>query len=283
MRINADTKIYALIGNQVTKSLSPFIHNYVFEFLKQNKVYVAHSILGENLKRSIAAFKTLGYEGINVTIPHKISVIEYLDELDISAKVIGAVNTIKIINGKLIGYNTDGIGFLNILEENDVNLLGKKVLVLGAGGAARGIAIALAGKEISQLAIRNRTYAKADLLVEELKQVTKSIVFTNASKQQTLKEFDIVINATSVGMHPYADDVPIDLEQINDDAILCDIVYKPHLTKFLELGIEKGHKVIFGIEMLIVQALLAQEIWMKSEIDKSEIKENLQKKLQLLL
>lgn len=278
MEIDADTKPYALIGNPVTKSLSPFIHNYVFDFLKQNKIYIAHKTDKGNLANSIKAIKVLGYGGINVTTPHKIDVIDYLDDLDVSAKNIGAVNTIKIVEGKLMGYNTDGIGFLDMLEENEVELRGKKSLILGAGGAARAIAIILAGTQISHLSVSNRTNERADLLIEELRQVNKEIIFSNAFKKHNFREFDLVINATSVGMFPNIDKTPIDLEMINEDAILCDIVYKPHLTKFLKLGLERGHRVIFGIEMLIAQALASQEIWQGAKIDKVEIKRELQER-----
>lgn len=283
MKIDADMKTYALIGNPVTKSSSPFIHNYVFDFLDQNKTYIAHNVAKANLANSIKGIKALGYGGINVTIPYKIDVIEYLNDLDASAKKIGAVNTIKIVDGKLIGYNTDGIGFLDMLEENEVRLRGKKVLILGAGGAARAVAITLASSQISHLSIRNRTYEKADLLIEELIQANKDVVFTNASKRQNLREFDIVVNATAAGMFPHVEEVPIDLALTNENAILCDIVYKPHLTKFLKLGIEKGHKVIYGIEMLIAQALASQEIWQDIKIDKVAIKRNLLEKIELEL
>ncbi len=275
MKIDTNTTIYALIGNPVAKSLSPFIHNYVFDFLNQNKIYIAHKVSKEILLNVLEGVKALGYVGINVTIPHKIDVIKYLDDLDETAKKVGAVNTIKIVEGKLIGYNTDGIGFLDMLEENEVHLSGKKVLVLGAGGAARAISITLAGTQISHLSVRNRTNERADLLIAELTQINNEVVFSNDSKKQSFREFDLVINTTSIGMFPNIDEIPIDLELINEDAILCDIVYKPHLTKFLKLGLEKGHKAVFGIEMLIAQALASQEIWQEMNVDKAEIKKEL--------
>lgn len=272
MNKNSDTRLYGLIGNPVSNSLSPMIHNNTFEELNLNGTYLAFEIAKENLKLAVDSMKVFNAKGFNVTIPFKEDIIKYLDEVDISAKEMKAVNTVLNRDGKLIGYNTDGMGFLSALKTNGVRLEDAKILIIGAGGAARGISFALAHQDINRLDILNRGQERALNLIEDLKNLHKDKNFEYIGQMPSNPmEYDIVINASSIGMEPDTKISPIEPSLFNNRCVFCDIVYKPHLTEFLKRAKDLGRTVIFGIDMLIYQALLSEEIWNEIEIDKLKI------------
>ena len=272
MKINAVTRLYCLIGDPVSKSLSPFIHNYVFENLNYNKKYMAFNLKTENLNQGIQGLKALGVKGFNATIPHKIDLLDIVDEIDSYAENLQSINTVKVTDGRLKGYNTDGPGLIKSLEDHDIDLGNSNVLILGAGGAARGISLALATRGCNSIGIQNRTLSKAEDLVSLIKNIDFKGSCNTVLPDDDISNYDVVINTTSIGMYPDTDEIPIDLNRIRKNTVLVDIVYKPHMTRFLREGSERGNKVIHGIEMLVYQALLADEIFLDRELDKVNLK-----------
>lgn len=268
MEINTETKKYGLIGNPLSKSLSPFLHNQFYKMNDLNNIYQTFEIDLDKLNDAVESLKILGIKGFNITIPFKEKIIEYLDEIDPLAERINAINTVKIENGKVIGYNTDGIGFIKSLEANNIDIENKNILVLGAGGGSRAISYSLLEKNIEKLYITNRTSNRGIKLANELKRYykDKDISFTGFNLSELNKlEIDIVVNTTSVGMYPDIENSPIVLNGFSDDIILYDLIYKPLETKFLKEGKELGYKTINGIGMLYYQAIESQKIWLDKE------------------
>lgn len=268
MNITWDTNIYCLIGHPISKSLSPIIHNNYYNLIDKNSIYLAFNVEEEGLGIIINAFKTLNIKGFNVTLPHKIKIMEYLDDISKEAKLIGAVNTVKNENGKLIGYNTDGIGFLKSLELKKIDINNKTILVLGSGGAANAVITSLAMAGVKRIIISNRTLSKAKNLAMKIeKQFPKVIVqYDDLSLNSFNKsDIDMIINCTSVGMYPNIDETPIKFDGFSKNLLVYDIIYKPQKTKFLKLAEEKGFFIIGGLSMLINQALCSQEIWLGYE------------------
>lgn len=268
MNINNMTKKYGLIGNPLSKTLSPFIHNSIYRENNINSIYLAYELKLEDLEKGIEAFKALGIEGFNITIPFKERIIPYLDNIDETAKKINAINTVKLVEGELIGYNTDYLGFLKSLELNNIDLNNKNILVLGAGGGSRAISIALLENNINKLYITNRTSNRGIKLVNELRRIynDKFIKFTGFNLSELDKdEIDIIINTTSVGMYPEIDESPMDFKGFQNDLILYDLIYKPLETRFLSEGKIRGYKTINGLEMLYYQAIESQKIWLDKE------------------
>lgn len=272
MRITGKTRLCAVIGDPVEHSLSPTIQNAAFNYLGLDYVYVAFRVRLEDLERAMLGMKVLGIYGMNVTMPHKIGVIKYLDELDESARNVGAVNTILNRDGHLIGYNTDGIGALEALKAIDRDLIKRKVVIIGAGGASRAISFTLA-REVAKLTILNRTLKRAERLANEIRRVSGVDVrfggFTYESLSKELEDADIVINATPIGMHPNEEETPIDKHLLRPDLIVFDLVYNPLETRLLREAREAGAKTIDGLEMLIYQGAASFEIWtgMKAPVE----------------
>jgi shikimate dehydrogenase len=266
MDISGRTKVCALIGYPVDHSLSPIIQNASFRHLGLDYVYVAFNVQPEELKGAILGVKSLGIYGLNVTMPHKISIIQYLDELDVDAKRAGSVNTILNLNGKLIGYTTDGIGALNALKYAGVDPSGKKIVILGAGGASRSISFALA-KWACEIVVLNRTLEKAMMLVNDVKRALgaetniRASQFNDENLRMEIENADILINATSIGMKPKEAETPVKREFLRRDLVVFDIVYDPLETKLLREAKIIGAKTIDGLSMLIHQGAVSFEIW----------------------
>jgi len=264
MEISGRTQVFCLIGDPVEHSLSPTIHNAAFKHLNLNAVYVAFKVKREELENAIRGIRGLGIKGINVTMPHKSTIINYLDEVDQTAKFVGAVNTLLNDNGKLIGFNTDGIGALRALKENQAYPEGKKVLLLGAGGAARAIAFQLA-QVAEELRILNRNGEKARQLANLLrKELGRNVVGDQLSPiliEKWLEDSDILVNSTSVGMHPNTDQTVVKREWLRNELTVMDIVYDPIETRLIRDSKDAGAKVIHGTEMLLFQGAASFEIW----------------------
>ncbi|CCQ95970.1 Shikimate dehydrogenase [[Clostridium] ultunense Esp] len=268
MDINFNKDVYCLIGNPIAKSLSPIINNSYYKIIGKNNIYLAFNVKEKDLADVINVFKILNIKGFNVTLPHKISIMEHLDSISDEAKILGAVNTVKNKNGRLIGYNTDGMGFLKSLELEDVGVKDKTVLVLGAGGAANAISISLAKEGVKKIIISNRTLSKAKILAEKISRKFPKVTSEYDSlklKNVRKEKIDIIVNCTSVGMHPNIDESPINLHGFSENLIIYDIIYKPRRTKLMELAEKKGYYTINGLSMLINQALCSQEIWLEVE------------------
>lgn len=257
-------KLFLLLGDPVEGSLSPAMHNAAFRALGLNCAYVALDVPARSLADAIAGIRAMGVSGFNVTIPHKISVMNFLDELDGSASLAGAVNTVKNMRGKLVGFNTDGEGALRVLEAKIGPIKGKKVVLLGAGGAARAIVFSLV-KAGAELTIANRTVARARALASMVDQnlgvTIASIPLNRARLTKVLKDADVLINATSVGMSPNINQTLVTSSMMHRGLVVNDIVYKPLQTRLLREARRAGAKTIDGLGMLVHQGALAFEIW----------------------
>jgi shikimate dehydrogenase len=267
--IDAQTEIYGVIGNPVKHSLSPIIHNAVFRRMGLNAVYLAFEV--EHLEEAIRGIRGLGIRGVSVILPFKTQVIPFLDEVEAVAEKIKAVNTIQNKRGRLIGYNTDWRGALEALEE-EVDLKGKKVLLLGAGGAARAIGFGLREKG-SQVIISNRSPDKAHELAKDLGFVCKPLLSMGEP------EFDVIINATSVGMFPHNAESPLPKKFLKEGMVVMDIVYQPLKTRFLQEAEGQGCRTIDGLEMLARQGAGQLEIWTGTRADINQIEEDLRRHL----
>jgi len=266
VKVSGKTRVCALLGDPVEHSLSPCFQNAAFQHLGLDFVYLAFTVKAEDLGNAILGVRSLGFHGLNVTMPHKISVIQYLDELDENAEKIMSVNTILNRNGRLIGYTTDGVGALNALKYNDVNPSNRKIVILGAGGASRSVSFALA-KEAEELVILNRTVARAEKLVSDVRRLIggdEKIRWGSLTEENIRKELceaDILINATPIGMSPNEDETPVNKSYLNPDLVVFDLVYHPLETRLLKEARMVGAKTINGLSMLIHQGAASFEIW----------------------
>jgi len=251
--INSRTKLCAVIGHPVVHSLSPAIHNAAFREKKLNFAYLAFDVMPNALGKAIDAMKALGFRGYSITIPHKITALQFVDSLDAIAKKIGAINTIINEKGKLIRYNTDVIGAIKALEQK-INLNKKKVLLIGAGGAARAIGFGLKEKK-AIITITNRTEEKGIALSNSL-----GCNFAKINELPKLS-FDVLINATSVGIHPNINENVVSESVLNKKMLVFDIVYNPIKTKLIKAAEEKGSEIVSGIEMLSLQAAAQFELF----------------------
>ena len=262
--ITGKTKVVAVIGNPIEHSLSPPMHNAAYKQMGMDYVYVAFKIEKDNLSHLIESAKTMGLVGLNVTIPYKTDIIEYLDEVDDTARRINAVNTIRFKDGMAKGYNTDGTGAVKSIEKY-TELKNKKVLVLGAGGASKAITFTLLNHGINSLTIANRSRDNAIQLIDNLKKQTgfDKINYVDIEQADTiLDSVDIIINTTPIGMYPNVDaDTPIKTEKINENHVVMDIIYNPLETKLLKNAKDNGATTISGTNMLINQGIIAFEIF----------------------
>ncbi len=264
MNISGKTRVCAVIGDPVEHSLSPRIHNAAFQHLQLDYVYVAFPVKRKELTAAIQGMRSLKVHGLNVTTPHKLDVVQHLDWLDESAKNVGAVNTILNKEGTLIGYNTDGKGALMALEASQGELSNKKILILGAGGASRSISYTLA-QETRELVVLNRTIEKAESLVKELLTTFGNKVryggLSRSRIKAELEDADILINATSVGMHPNEDKTPIDQNLLRSKLTIFDLIYHPLETRLLREAKAVGARTIDGLAQLVYQGAASFEIW----------------------
>lgn len=262
MNITATTRPLGLLGYPVAHSKSPQMLNRVCEILNIPAVYLAYAVAPEQLPQAVAGMRAMGFIGFNVTIPHKVAIIDLLDELDETALEIGAVNTVVQRDGKLIGYNTDGIGYLRSLqEETNVDLTGKTVTLLGAGGAARAVATTLAKAGIAKLVIANRTVSKAEELAAMTSKWTTTEAIGMENIADTICHTQLLVNTTSLGMSPNIDASPIATELLHSKLLVSDLIYRPRETKLLQAASAVGAQTHGGLGMLLHQAAVAVEHW----------------------
>lgn len=285
MEISGKTRVCGIFGDPVEHSLSPTMHNAAFKELDLDFVYLAFRVKKEGLNAAISGAKKLGIHGLNITMPLKQPVVKYLDKVNSTAKSIGAVNTILNLHGKFVGYNSDGIGALKALRENNVSIRRKSVLLLGAGGAGRAIAFQLA-QEAKRLVILNRSIDKAKALAKVLhkklnKKVTGNLLSPTLIKRK-LENVDVLINATSVGMYPKAKRSLVDPDWLRPDLCVMDIIYNPLETKLANDARSAGAKVVSGIEMLVQQGAVSFEIWTKQKAPIQTMKQAVLKELSKL-
>lgn len=269
MEINGKTQLACLLGHPVGHSFSPYIHNFLAEKYKINLKYLCFDIAPDTIEEALKGLKALNIVGCNVTIPHKIAVMPYLDEIDRNAQIIGAVNTIQNDRGKFIGYNTDGKGFIQSILEKGHTLKGKHVMLLGAGGAAHALAVELASHSIAELTICNPidTEALGTLVKKHFPALKVNCKPLKVTSEQ-LQTVDFLVNATPLGMKgAHQDEMPIDETLVPPKhLVVCDIVYTPHDTKLLKWALSYDLQIIHGIDMLINQALASFEIWTGTKV-----------------
>ena len=257
--LNSETKLLGLIGHPVEHSLSPIMHNKALKDKNLNYVYLAFDVSPKNLKHVVSGAKSLGIKGFNITIPYKVDIMNYLDKIDKEAELIGAVNTVKIENDIATGYNTDGLGARMSLEDEIGEVEDKNILIIGAGGASRAVAFELAKN--NNITIINRTVEKARILSEEIsKKLNKTVNYNNLNID--IKEFDIIIHTTPIGMYPNINTQPIiNTKDINESMVVMDLIYNPEETVLLKEAKKQGAKTINGLGMLVYQGAIAFEIW----------------------
>jgi shikimate dehydrogenase len=262
--ISGKTKICGIMGDPIEHTVSPAMQNAAFKKLGLDYVYVPFFVKSADLNSAIKGMRALNIRGLNVTIPHKVAVIPLLDEIDSLSENLAAVNTIVNIGGCLKGYNTDASGFWRALQSEDINPAGKKTVILGAGGAARAIAFILADKG-ADLTIMNRHPETGQNLAERIaglfRREVNTLELSKDNLEIKLKETEIIVNTTSVGMFPNVKETPIPVRLIQRGQIVFDVIYNPAQTRLLTASAKKGAKVISGVEMLVQQGAAAFEIW----------------------
>ncbi|TXK84060.1 shikimate dehydrogenase [Paenibacillus sp. N3.4] len=260
--IDSHTILYGVFGDPIRHSRSPIMLNRAFSEARINAVYAAFHVLPQGLGDAVRGIRSLGYRGVNVTIPHKVEVMQYLDEIDEGARIVGAVNTIVNEGGKLVGYNTDGIGYVRSLkEETGIVLKGKTVLLLGAGGAARGVAYALAKEGVACIYLANRTKERAVELADTIRPYTQAKGLGLDEVASVIAEVELVLNTTSAGMHPHVDELPMPTELLQPYHLVSDLIYNPRITKFLREAEARGARIHGGLGMFIYQGAYAFEYW----------------------
>ena len=254
------SKTFAVIGDPINHSLSPNIHSAAFRELDLENSYIAYRIPKGELKEGIESLKKIKITGFNVTIPHKVEMMKYLDKMDESCSLIGAVNTVTNNEGVLKGYNTDMDGFLDPFKKKEIKIQDTEILLLGAGGAARAIVAGVAKENAKHITIANRTLENANNLAQFANKIGLNADSITIEKVgNNLQNYDIIVNATSIGLKN--EPSPISFESIKPETIVYDVVYMPMNTDFLKKAKEKGDKIIYGYEMLLGQAVRAFEIW----------------------
>ncbi|MEJ7540612.1 shikimate dehydrogenase [Staphylococcus intermedius] len=263
---------FAVIGHPIDHSLSPHMHHANFKSLNLDYGYEALNIPPAHFEhiRDIISDKAL--DGFNVTIPHKERIIEYLDEMSDEARAIGAVNTVKIENGKWIGYNTDGTGFVKGLQAKYGDLTDAHILILGAGGASKGIAYALSQVTDKPISVANRSMSRFKDWQLDIQSYSLQDVASIAH------QFDIIINTTPVGMHQSQESV-MSFEQLKPDVLVCDIIYIPFQTAFLKEAAEKECATYNGLDMFIYQGAESFKIWTGLDSDIMTMRNAVIKKL----
>ncbi|RCX22664.1 shikimate dehydrogenase [Fontibacillus phaseoli] len=254
--------LLGVMGDPIIQSKSPAMHMAALEAAGIEGSYVPLHVKEERLQQAVQGIRALGFRGVNVTVPHKVEIIKYLDEIDEGARAIGAVNTILNDGGVLKGYNTDGIGYIRSLKEEAApDLTGKRVLVLGSGGAARGIVYALLQEAPARVIVANRTAEKARDLAREWSHLGHLQGCGMEEAGNLLPEVDILINTTSVGMYPHPGHMPLDAAGLPSGIVVSDLIYNPLRTELLIQAERKGCTVHNGIGMFVYQGSYAFEYW----------------------
>lgn len=283
--INGKTRVCGLIGNPVGHSISPVIHNTLADICGIDLVYTTFKVEADAVDAAVNGAYALDILGLNVTVPHKQAVIDKLVDIDPLAKAIGAVNTLERVDGGFKGYNTDILGLERELEDEGISLEGEKVVILGAGGAARAIAFLCASKGAASVKILNRTVEKAQNIADAVnayfnKSVAAAGDIADAGRLAGVSQSEqdgglgsgyIVIQTTSVGLFPNVDEVSVSDKAFYENAKAgVDIIYNPYTTKFMKLMAESGKPAYNGLKMLLYQGVAAFEIWNGCRITKEQ-------------
>ena len=284
MKIDGYTRLAAVVANPIKHSISPFIHNSAFEATNTNGVYLAWEVGATDLAETVANIRRYQMYGINLSMPYKEQVIPYLDQLSEEACLIGAVNTVVNREGTLIGYNTDGKGFFKSLPSFKIS--GKKMVLLGAGGAAKAILAQAILDGVSQVSVfvRSASIEKTRPYLEKLQNATGFRVDLFALEdvqdfQDSITKADLLVNATSVGMDGSSQPIPTSIV-LPEKLLVADVIYQPFETPFLKWARNQGNQSINGLGMLLYQAAEAFELWTGKEMPTDQIWELLKQKYQ---
>ncbi len=282
INITGHTGLTGLLGSPVSHSISPAMHNAAFEALGLDYVYLCFDVDTSNLKTAVEGLKALGIKGFNCTFPDKNTMRELADELSPAAEMIGAVNTVLNNGGRLIGHNTDGIGYMMSVKDAGYNIIGKKMTLLGAGGAASAICAQAAIDGVSEIdiySIKDEFWDRAVHMVDSINKKTncKASLYEfndSTSFKASVASSAILTNGTSVGLAPKQDNCPVtDLSVFRQELIVSDVIYNPKETKLLRLAREAGCNTFNGMYMLLYQGAEAFKIWTGMDMPVSEIKE----------
>lgn len=283
--INVNTKLAAIIGTDIGHSKSPAMMNAAFRELGLDYYYFPMNIKEEDFGDVIRGISVMNFAGLTITIPYKIEVMKYLDEIDRTAEIIGAVNTVKIADGRLKGYNTDGEGFVRGLEaDKGVNIADSVFVVVGAGGVSRAIMTVLASRKAEAVAgiqgneriptygrkiyLANRTFEKAEEICRKLNElVCDCCVPLPLSDElgEYIKKADVIVNATNVGMTPLDNETPINKNLLHSGLLAADVIYNPRKTRFLKEAQSAGCDIVNGQSLLLHQGKMAFNIWTERE------------------
>jgi len=281
-RLSAKTLLIGLMATPIRHSLSPTMHNEAFAKLGLDYAYLAFEVGNEELEDAVNSIRALGMRGSNISMPNKQKIIPHLDKLSPAAELVGAVNTVVNDNGVLTGHITDGTGFMRSLIEADVDVIGKKMTIIGAGGAATAICIQAALDGVKEISIFNRQdecFENAKRTVAIINESTecKATLYDLADTESLRREIAnsaIFVNATGVGMKPYEGvSLITDPTLLRSDLIVADVIYKPAKTKLLEMAEANGCKTINGLGMMLFQGAAAFEMWTGQEMPVDHIKQ----------
>ncbi len=265
MQITGRTKIVGVIGDPVKHSCSPPMHNAAFREMGMDYVYVPYHVKPEQIPAAVEGFKSLNVAGINVTLPHKKTVLPLMDSVSQEAELIGAVNTMVFNGGMVEGHNTDAPGFIASLQEEGIDgIEGMRVVVLGAGGAAHAVVVGLALAEVDRITVANRTYPKAVQLAEDISGKTgvpvEGISLDDMRLAERISESDLLVSTITAGMDPSIPLV-INPDWLHENLIVCDIVYVPPETNLLKAAAERGLRTVGGMGMLVHQGAISFQLW----------------------
>lgn len=280
--IGVDTKLGAIIGTDIGHSKSPAMMNAAYEKLGLDAYYYPMNIKEEDFGDVIRGISKMNYMGLTITIPYKLEVMKYLDEIDRTAEIIGAVNTVKITDGRMKGFNTDGEGFVRGLEaDKGVNVAESTFVVVGAGGVSRAIMTVLASRKAvaaeaaaagesgipvcsKKIYLANRTMKRAEELCDKLNRLVCDCcvpVPLDETLAQYIDKADVLVNATNVGMPPQQDMTPVDTAMLHSGMLVADVIYNPRKTKLLEAAEAMGCDIVNGQSLLLHQGKMAFNIW----------------------
>ena len=283
MSVNYKAELVGLLGDPVNENPTGVMQEAAFAALGLNWRYLTIEVKPDKLAEAMTGVRAFGMQGLNLTMPHKVAVMDYLDEIAPAAKAIGAVNTVRREAGRLIGENTDGKGFLRgVRVDAGVGPAGKRVVILGAGGAARAIATELALAGASDLVIVNRTQARGEAMVNDLHASTSANVHFEVWKgtYQVPSDADVLVNATSIGLYPDVDGMPdVSISDVNPDMLVGDVVFYPSETRLIQAAKARGLPVLDGLSMLVYQGVLGFEMWTGKQAPVQIMKDALEKAL----
>ena len=276
--VSGSTQLYGIMGYPIAHSLSPLMHTCAFRHHRLDCIYMPFPVPPEHLHNAVRGATALGVCGFNVTIPHKETIMAYLDEVTEEARAIGAVNTVYLRADRLVGHNTDGAGFLQPLHALQRPFADMTSLILGAGGAARAIAMALLQSGCPRLTIANRTYARAERLISDLQAYFPHVLLQAVAFERAVQEASahtLIVNATSIGLHDGGEEL-LPARCFRPEHVVYDIVYRPLYTPFLQTAQRRGATIITGIDMLIGQGAVAFQLWTGQPFPTEAVRQALQ-------